>query len=37
MIASIRKTYNESFTKESYKAFLDELNSLHKDAIDFRV
>lgn len=37
MIASIRKAYNESFTKKSYKAFLDELNSLHKDAIDFRV
>jgi hypothetical protein len=37
MIPSFRKAYNQSFTKEAYKAFLDELNSLHPGAIDFRV
>lgn len=37
MIPSIRKAYNQSFTKEKYTAFLEELDSLHPGAIDFRV
>ncbi len=37
MIPSIRQQYNQSFTKEKYDAFLQELQSKHKNAIDFRV
>ncbi len=37
MITSIRKAFNESFTEEKYKAYLDELNSKHSGAIEFRV
>src|SRR5215470_16981972 len=37
MIPSIRKAYNESFTKEKYEAFLKELNAVHPGAIEFRV
>lgn len=37
MISDIRKAYNQSFTKEKYTAFLEELNNLYPGAIDFRV
>jgi hypothetical protein len=37
MIPSVRKEYNAQFTPAKYKAFLDELNAVHKDAIEFRV
>ena len=37
MIPSVRQEYNAQFTPAKYKAFLDELNSVHKDAIEFRV
>ncbi len=37
MIPSVRKEYNAQFTPAKYKGFLDELNSVHKDAIEFRV
>lgn len=37
MISTLRKAYNQSFTKEKYEAFLKELNSLHPGAIDFRI
>ena len=37
MIASIREAFNKSFTKEKYAAFLDDLNSKHPGAIEFRV
>jgi len=37
MIPSVRKEYNAQFTPAKYKAFLDELHSVHKDAIEFRV
>jgi hypothetical protein len=37
MIPSVRKEYNAEFTKAKYQAFLDELNSVHKGAIEFRV
>lgn len=37
MIPSIRKAYNESFTAEKYKAFLDDLHGVHPGQVDFRV
>ena len=37
MIADIRNQFNKNFTGEKYKAFLDDLNSKHPGAIDFRV
>src|SRR4029078_4982220 len=37
MIPSVRKEYNAQFTPAKYKAFLDELHSVHKDSIEFRV
>jgi len=37
MIPAIRKAYNEAFTKESYIAFLQELNGVHPGELDFRV
>jgi hypothetical protein len=37
MIKSIRKAYNAAFTKEKYEDFLNDLNSLHPGAIEFRV
>lgn len=37
MIPAIRKVYNENFTKEKYEAFLEDLNSAHPGAIEFRV
>ena len=37
MIPAIRKAYNEAFTKESYEAFLQELNAIHPGELDFRV
>jgi hypothetical protein len=37
MIPAIRKAYNESFTKEKYQAFLEDLNAAHPGAIEFRV
>ncbi len=37
MIPAIRKAYNEAFTKETYEAFLKELNNAHPGALEFRV
>ncbi len=37
MVPAIRKHLNESFTIEKYHAYLDELNSKHPGAIEFRV
>lgn len=37
MIPEIRKAFNDSFTKERYEAFLEDLNSKHPGAIEFRV
>ncbi len=37
MIPSIRKAYNEAFTKEIYEAFLKELHEAHPGALEFRV
>jgi hypothetical protein len=37
MIPSIRKKFNEAFTKEKYEAFLKDLHSAHPGQVDFRV
>ena len=37
MEAAIRKQYNENFTAEKYKAYLEELHSKHNGALEFRV
>jgi hypothetical protein len=37
MIPAIRKEFNQNFTHEKYQEFLDDLNSVHPDAIEFRV
>lgn len=37
MIPAIRKAYNEAFTAEKYKAFLDDLHGVHPGQVDFRV
>jgi len=37
MIPALRKAFNESFTKERYHAFLDELSNVHPGQLDFRV
>ena len=37
MIPSLRKAFNESFSKQKYEAFLQDLNSKHPGAIEFRV
>src|SRR5476651_548939 len=37
MVPELRKQFNENFTKEKYAAFLDDLNSKHPGAIEFRV
>ena len=37
MISDLRKKFNDSFTEERYRAFLNELNSKHPGAIEFRV
>jgi hypothetical protein len=37
MVPSIRKQFNDSFTKEKYEAFLHDLNSYFPGDIEFRV
>jgi len=37
MIPSIRKEYNNTFTKEKYEAFLKELQDAHPNTLEFRV
>jgi len=37
MIPSLRKKFNKEFTKEKYEKFLQDLNSKHPGAIEFRV
>lgn len=37
MIPHIRQQFNQNFTPERYQAFLEELNSAHPGAIEFRV
>jgi hypothetical protein len=37
MVPHLRKLFNDSFTEEKYQRFLEDLNSKHPGAIDFRV
>ncbi|MBV9988241.1 MAG: hypothetical protein JO301_11200 [Chitinophagaceae bacterium] len=37
MVPAIRKHFNETFTAEKYRAFLEDLNSRYPGAIEFRV
>jgi hypothetical protein len=37
MIPSVRKAYNEAFTKEKYEAFVNDLSGVHPGQLDFRV
>ncbi|MFT3701621.1 MAG: hypothetical protein QM802_04595 [Agriterribacter sp.] len=37
MVPSVRKAFNEAFTIQQYEAFLQDLNSKHPGAIEFRV
>lgn len=37
MVSAVRSNYNSNFSKEKYEAFLQELNSVHPNAIEFRV
>lgn len=37
MVPSLRKAFNEAFTRERYAAFLQDLNSHYPGAIEFRV
>ncbi|PVD51323.1 hypothetical protein DC498_15725 [Terrimonas sp.] len=37
MVASLRKAFNQNFTRERYEAFLADLTSKHPGAIEFRV
>jgi hypothetical protein len=37
MVPSIRKAFNTAFTEERYRSFLDDLNSKHPGAIEFRI
>lgn len=37
MVPSLRKAFNDAFTKEKYEAFLKDLNSLYPGAIEFRL
>lgn len=37
MVSAIRQAFNEQFSKEKYEAYLQDLNSKHPGAIEFRV
>ncbi|GAB4013039.1 hypothetical protein GCM10028808_30830 [Spirosoma migulaei] len=37
MIQSVRQTYNQAFSPERYRAFLDKINTELPDQLDFRV
>jgi len=37
MVPSMRKWFNENFTEEKYKVYLEELNAVHPGAIEFRI
>jgi len=37
MIPALRKKFNQEFTKDKYESFLEDLNSKHPGAIEFRV
>jgi hypothetical protein len=37
MVPALRKAFNAAFTQQQYQAFLNDLNSLHPGAIEFRI
>jgi hypothetical protein len=37
MVSSVRKEFNNNFTREKYESFLQELNGLYPDCIEFRL
>lgn len=37
MIPELRQAFNQEFTKEKYKAYLDELNNIYPGHLEFRV
>jgi hypothetical protein len=37
MVPALRERFNKAFTQEKYQAFLEDLNSRHPGAIEFRV
>lgn len=37
MVPALRKSFNENFSKEKYASFLDELNNVYPNTIEFRV
>ena len=37
MVPSVREAFNHSFTREKYKAYVEELHAAHPGAIEFRV
>lgn len=37
MIPSIRRQYNEQFTKEKYAAYINDLNNVYPGQLDFRI
>lgn len=37
MVPSLRKQFNQSFTEERYKAYLEEMHALHPGGIEFRL
>ena len=37
MVPAIRKAFNQQFNQETYQAYLNELNSKHPGALEFRV
>jgi len=37
MVPSMRQWFNENFTEEKYKVYLEELNAVHSGAIEFRI
>ncbi len=37
MVPPLRKKYNQAFTQKSYQAYLNEIESLYPNQLDFRV
>ena len=37
MVPALRESFNAAFTNEKYQAFLNEINAVHPDAIQFRL
>ena len=37
MVPALRKLFNEQFTDENYKSFVNDLSGVHPGQLDFRV